>query len=308
MQIQDIEAQSRLVERLAWRRATRMIPEAEDSANRRAQTEVTSKLDEQGAAMLSGVNDTFLNKVCNPLQRVDALPPLMRFWTDSSHLRLTFSQWNDKQLAPASKAPEFPAEYDLGAGAHESMINNFTEVLLGGITTHDEGWRKVVELMTGSSPRALWVHDRAPRWTATFAEQRPFLAHFDDNRACFTLRLTKVQNGERTYDHLAEVEARMIPKITADGPALYRDGELDIRIPPGMESQAEAEYRQFLAAKVGAVFAPEMFFDGFAAPAGGTIGRLRQVQIVEMRCQDGWMTLGYKIKGEETQTAGGGGN
>jgi len=306
MQLQDIEAQSRLVERLAWRRASRMIPEAEASANQRAQTEVTTKLNEQGAAMLSGVNDTFLNKVCGPLLRVDALPPLMRFWTNESHLRLSFSQWNDGQLAAASPAPQFPDDYDLGAGAHESMINNFTEVLLGGITTRDEGWKTVVELMTGAVPRPLWVHDRAPRWTATFEKKRPFIVHFDDNRACFTLRMTKVQHGERTYDHPVEVEARMIPKITVDGPALVRDGELDIRIAPGMESQAEADYRRFLESKVGAVFPPEMYFDGFAAPAGGTIGRLRQVQICEMRCQDGWMTLGYKIKSEEPQTAGGG--
>lgn len=306
MQIQDIEAQSRLVERLAWRRATRMIPEAESSANQRAQTEVTTKLNEQGAAMLSGVNDTFLNKVCRPLLRADALPPSMRFWTNESHLRLSFSQWNDGQLAAASPAPQFPDEYDMGAGAHESMINNFTEVLLGGITTRDEGWRMVAEIMTGSSPRPLWVHDRAPRWTATFEKKRPFIAHFDNNRACFTFRLTKVQHGERVYDHPVEVEARMIPKITADGPALFRDGDLDIRVAPGMESEAEADYRRFLASKVGAVFPPEMYFDGLAAPAGGTIGRLRQVQICEMRCQDGWMTLGYKIQGEEPQTAGGG--
>jgi hypothetical protein len=306
MQLQDIEAQSRLVERLAWRRATRMIPEAEASTNQRAQTEVTSKLNEQGAAMLSGVNDTFLNKVCGPLLRADALPPLMRFWTDESHLRLSFSQWNDRQIAAASPAPRFPDDYDMGVGAHESMVNNFTEVLLGGVTTRDEGWRHVVELMTGFSPRPLWVHDRAPRWTATFQDERPFIVHFDDNRACFTLRLKKVTVGQRTYEHPVEVEARMIPKIMPDGPALFRDGDLDIRLAPGMESQAAAEYRQFLESKIGAVFPPEMYFDGFAAPAGGTIGRLRQVQICEMRCQDGWMTLGYKIQSEEPQTAGGG--
>jgi hypothetical protein len=306
MQLQDINANSRLVERLAWRRASRMIPEAETSANQLAQTEVTTKLNEQGAAMLSGVNDTFLNKICGPLLRADALPPSMRFWTNESHLRLSFSQWNDGQLAAASPAPRFPDEYDMGVGAHESMINNFTEVLLGGVTTHDEGWKKVVELMTGSVPRPLWVHDRTPRWTATFEQKRPFIVHFDDNRACFTMRLTKVAHGETTFEHPVEVEARMIPRIMPDGPALFRDGELDIRVAPGMESQAEAELRKFLASKVGAVFPPEMYFDGFAAPAGGTIGRLRQVQICEMRCQDGWMTLGYKIEGAESQTAGGG--
>jgi hypothetical protein len=306
MRLQDIEAQSRLIERLAWRRATRMIPEAEAGADERAQAEVTSKLNEQGAAMLSGVNDTFLNKVMRPLVRADALPQLLRFWTDDSHLRLSFSQWNDQQLAAASPAPRFPDEYDMGVGAHESMINNFTEVLLGGITTKDEGWAHVMDVMTGSAPRPLWVHDRAPRWTITFQEKRPFLVKFDGNRACFTLRIAKVTVGERTYEHPVEVEARMIPRITEVGGALFRDGDLEVRLARGMESQAAAEYRRFLESKIGAVFSPEMYFDGLAAPAGGTIGRLRQVHMCEMRCQDGWMTLGYKIQSEEPQVAGGG--
>ncbi|HEX5105537.1 MAG TPA: hypothetical protein VFV87_17080 [Pirellulaceae bacterium] len=306
MQIQDVVAPSRIIERLAWRRANRMLPEAQTAANRRTQTEINTNLDEQGAAMLSGVNDTFLNKVCWPMLRANTLPPEMRFWTDSTHLRLAFSQWNDRQLAPASPVPQLLDEYDMACGAHESMINNFTEVLLGGLTSKDEGWAHVMEIMTGSVPRPLWVHDRAPRWTATFEKERPFIAHFDGGRCSFTLRLTKVTQGDKVYEHPVEVEAHMIPRITKDGPALFRDGDLDIRVAPGMQSQAEAELRKLLARKVGAVFPPELYFDGLAPPAGGTIGRLRQVQISEMRCEDGWMTLGYKLQTAPVEVAGGG--
>jgi hypothetical protein len=45
--IQDVEAGRRLVERLAWRRATRMVPDAEQFASQRAQAEVSAKLDAQ---------------------------------------------------------------------------------------------------------------------------------------------------------------------------------------------------------------------------------------------------------------------
>jgi hypothetical protein len=161
--------------------------------------------------------------------------------------------------------------------------------------------------MTGSAPRALWVHDRTPRWTATFADDRPFIAHFDEGRVSFTFRLAKVTHGERTYEHPVEVEARLIPKVSErDGPVLLREEELDIRVAPGLDSQDEIELRKFLAEKVGAVFPPELYFDGFSAPAGGTIGRLRQINNVEFRSHNGWLTLGYKIVGSETETAGGG--
>jgi hypothetical protein len=307
MQLQDIEANRRFVENLAWRRASRMLPEAEVAASRKAESEVSSKLNEQAAAMLAGVNDTYNQKICGPLLRVNALPSIMKFWSDASHLRVAFSQWNHTQLAPATPIPEFPADYDLACGAHESMVNNFTEVMLEGATTYDHGWAHVVELMAGSVPRPLWVHDRAERWTATFADDHPFVARFDDGRVSFTLRFKKIVHGERTYEHPVEVEVRLIPKTSErDGPVLVRNEELDIRVAPGLDSQAEAELRKFLDTKVGAVFPPELYFDGFSAPAGGTIGRLRQLNNVEFRSENGWLTLGYKIISTPTETAGGG--
>lgn len=295
VQLQDVVAPSRIVERLATRRVIRMLPQAEAATSQRAGAEARTKLDEQAGAMLSGVNETFRDKMRGPLIRANAMPEILRFFTDTTHLRVALSQYNDGQLAPASPAPQFPTNYDLGCAAHESMINNFLGVLLKGTTTHDEGWLEMMQLMTGASPRPLWVHERAPRWSATFAEERPVIAHFDDDRVGFTLRLTKATHGEREWEHPVEIEGRFKPVVIDGNPVLAREGDVEIRIASGLPAEEEADLRAFLGRKFGAVFQSELHFDGFSPPAGGTIGRLRRLQLVEFRADRGWFTLAYTL-------------
>ena len=303
MQLNDVFAPRRFVERIAWRRASRMVPEAQALASRRAEGESRGKMDQQAASMLGGINSMYREKIRAPLQRLGGFP-LARFSSDADSARVELSQWNVRQLAPASPPPQFSDEYALACGAHESMVNNFAECLLGGATTHDAGWAHAVELMTGEVPRPLWVHDRSVRWALTFADEQPWVAYFDEDRIGFRLRLTKVTRGEREVEHPVEVTVQLIPRISERGePFLIRDGDVDVEIASGLSAEDEADLRKFLTSKMGAVFPPELYFDGFAAPSGGVIGRLRAFEVVEFRSQNGWATLGYTINDESARVA-----
>jgi hypothetical protein len=295
MQLNDVFAPRRFVERIAWRRASRMVPVAQALASRRAEGESRGKMDAQAASMLGGINSLYRDKIRAPLVRLGGFP-LARFSSDADRARVELSQWNDRQLAPASPLPKFSDDYALACGAHESMVNNFVENLLGGATTHDEGWAHAVELMTGEVPRPLWVHDRSVRWALTFADQQPWVAYFDNDRIGFHLSLTKVTRGEREIEHPVEVTIQLGPHISERGePFLIRDGDIEVDIASGLSVEDEADLRKFLVAKIGAAFPAELYFDGFVAPSGGVIGRLRAFEVVEFRSQDGWATLGYEI-------------
>lgn len=293
--IEGVEARSRLIERLAMRRASRLLPEAEAAAAQKAEFHASSKLDERADAALGGINDLFRKQIRAPLIRQDALPPLLRFWTDQAHLRLALSQHNDAQLAVASSVPPLQGGYDLALAAHESMIDNLCESMLGGATVKDKAWLGLMNLLTGSEPRALWVHDRAEPWSVTFADDRPILARFQSNRLGLTLRLAAVRRGTEQFNQPVEIEAQMIPQMTREGPALTRDGEISILFPVQTpEAQAEP-WRVLLARKFEAVFPSQLHFDGLVPPAGGTLGRLRNLELVEFRCGEGWTTLGYQL-------------
>lgn len=307
--LHDVNAPRRFVERIAWRKATSMVPQAEAAASDHVAKEARTNLDKRANGALGGVNEMFRDRIVSTLTRLDALPKDWRFWSDQAHLRTRFIQNNDSQLAVAGPAPQLSPAHDVGIGAHASMVNNLAEAALGGETIPDQIWLDMLNVMTGTSPRALWVHDRAERWSVTLAPQRPLLAEFDEDRLGFALRITKVTRGERTFEEPVEVAVRFVPKITPDGPALIRDGDVEIRFAErttaeggaadgAAEGEEQAELRAFLARKFAAVFPPELYFDGFVPPAGGTFGRLRQLEPVEFRSDRNWLTLCYQLTGE----------
>jgi hypothetical protein len=296
VEIRDIDARSRILERLSWRRANQMAPEAESLASRKAESEAASKLNREADASLGNINNIFCQKIRAPLIRFDALPEKMQFWTDARHLRISLSQHNELQLAAASAPPSLQDAYDLGGSVHESMINNLAESLLGGRTIQDETWLEIMHLITGTPPRALWVHDRAERWAATFSKERPLIARFENDRLGFTLRFSHLRKGAQEFRQTMEVEARFIPQITRDGPALARDGDMAVRLIEKEDDPNAVVLRGFLTRKFGAVFAPELHFYGVTPPAGGSLGKLRLLAPVEFRGAGGWLTLAYQLE------------
>ena len=292
--ITGVTAGSRFVERIAMRRAGKMLPDAEAEGARKAEAHSSAKLDERADAALGGINDMYRGQIIAPLLRQDACP-LLKFWTDAQHLRLAVSQHNGQQLAPASSPPQIPASRDLAIAAHESMIENFCQSMLGGVTARDQAFLDMLNLLAGSPPRALWVHDRAVRWSVTFDDERPIGARFRDGRLALTLRLASAQRGEEELKVPVEIEARLIPLREREGPAVARDGDIEIRFLESLPEEEEAAWRTFFARKFQAVFPPELHFDGLVPPAGGTLGRLRKLSLVEFDSQEGWTTLGYEL-------------
>lgn len=298
IEIQDVDAR-RVVQRMVWRRASRMMPEAEALTSRRAESEAASKLDQQANAALGNMNNIFCQKIRAPLIRLNALPEQMHFWTDATHLRLALNMHNESQLSAAGPAPALPASYDLAGCVHESMINNLCESMLGGRTIHDEAWLETMHLLLGERPRQLWVHDRAERWAVVFSKEQPLRAHCQNDRFGFTLRLAEVQRGDQTLRGPMEIEVRFVPQIDRDGPWLARDGELTIRVPSDIDPQTETSLRTFLTRKFGAVFPPELHFYGLMPPAGGTMGKLCQLRPAEFRANGGWLSVAYELAGEQ---------
>ncbi|HUE72038.1 MAG TPA: hypothetical protein VMP01_14215 [Pirellulaceae bacterium] len=294
VRISDVEAGSRLIQRLALRRANQLAPQAEQAASRKAETEASGKLDQEANAALGQMNKFFREQFRAPLIRRGALPTQLSFSTDDQHLRLVMAQYNSVQLGATTDPPQLPAEIDLGGAIHESLVRNFCETLLQGVAIEDRAWQELMILLTGDSPRPLWVHDRAERWSVTMARQRPVVVQFADKRMALTFRFDRVTRGGRHHDSLVEIEARFTPQITADGPAFTRQGDVQIRIAEG-NSPDHGELRTFLARKFGAVLPPELHLSGLVPPAGASLGKLRQLELTELTSDRGWLTIGYRL-------------
>ena len=112
-----------------------------------------------------------------------------------------------------------------------------------------------------------------------------------------TLHLSGVKRGEQRIQRPIEIEANFVPKITDEGPSLFRDGDVAVHLSSG-EQNEDASLREFLIRKFGAVFQPEIYFHGLTPPTGGSLGKLRLLTPMEFRSTGGWLTVAYELTGQ----------
>jgi len=292
-EVLNIKARGPLVERLAARRVDRKKGEAESLAARRIERQVAEQLDRETRQPLSEADKKFKANIGPRLHGEKALSEKISFRTGERVMVV-------QAVAPHGKssghAPYPVSRYhDLAFYLHESLVVSVTEKILGGNTVSDKTWLQIMETLTGSEPRALWVHDRRPRWSVTLAKKAPLRLELGDGVCEVFLTFQAVTRGGTEIKHPIEVAGRFKLQPTNEGPCLIRQGELTARY---LESSAEPRKRDdvsFLKRKFNAVLQDEIHFDGLVPPAGGSWGKLRRLQLVELSADEGWLALGYRL-------------
>jgi hypothetical protein len=61
------------------------------------------------------------------------------------------------------------------------------------------------------------------------------------------------------------------------------------------ETPVRAAVHQELSQRFDAFFQPDIFFDGLSPPAGGSYAKLKDLKLTELRCENGWFTIGYDL-------------
>lgn len=292
VRIDDVSAELQIIERLARRRVERMRPEAASDTSRRVSGEIETRADELSSELLTNAHKFFCEQIRSPLLRLDSLPERLQFSTTADHLQIVALQRSFNQLASTVPAPAYTERDDLAFRVHESFLNNVASSLLPGKTVQDRHWLEILGLVTGSQPRGLWVHDRADPWSVTFARQLPVSTRIADGRIHVIFRFDAARVGDQTWDTPIRLEATLEPRITRDGPALFRQGDIAIHID---NATTYDQLHRTLSRKFDAVFPAELHFDGLVAPEGGALGKLNALELIDLRCERGWMTLGYHL-------------
>jgi hypothetical protein len=292
IRIDDVSAEFQIIEWLARRRADRMRPEAANDTSRRVADEIENRADELSSELLTNAHKFFCEQIRSPLLRLDSLPERFQFSTTTDYLQIIALQRSFNQLAAAVPAPVYTERDDLAFRLHESFLNNVAASLLPGKTVQDRHWLEILGLITGSKPRGLWVHDRADPWSVTFARELPISTRIADGHIHVTLRFNAARVGDQTWQTPIRVEATLKPRITREGPALFRDGDVAIHID---NTTTNDKLHRTLSRKFDAVFPEELHFDGLVAPEGGALGKLNALELADLRCERGWFSLGYHL-------------
>ncbi|REJ67910.1 MAG: hypothetical protein DWQ31_10075 [Planctomycetota bacterium] len=310
LEVVDVDAPRRFVERLASRRANRQISQYESETEGIARREISGQLDTEVDVPIKEANNVFNNHFRVPSIRFGAWPKQMDFYSRFDHVGANVHIAGTGRIgAPQPRLPDAD-EFDLGLLFHESFLDNYCAAMFAGRTIVDRQWANLVSIMTGREPRSLWVHDRTPSWSITFHELRPLEVDFDDDRFTISIRTQAATRGEELLDRPVLLAATYRVELGRDGAVLVREGDLTAQFDDGLDSASaeaaaasegtslEQEMLAMLAYKFNGVLQPEMHFDGLVPPAGGSLGRLREIEMQAFRAREGWLTLGFRLRGD----------
>lgn len=296
--INGVSARGPFIELMAERRAGREVPNYEQQSSGIARREITSQIDDEVTTAMKEANHVYVDYFRKPLIRFGALPQRMDFFTTLDHVGAVIHMAGDNRLGAPDERPTLDPGFDIGMVMHESLMDNYCRALLAGKTIQDAQWANIMSILTGTEPRALWVHDRTAPWSFTFHEERPIEVDFRDGLLTISLRSHEVTRAKKAFPETVLVRAIYRIDLGRDGAVFVRQGALTTKLdgnPSAETVEQHADLIAFLHKKFGGVMQSELHFDGLVPPAGGSLGKLRQIQMRKIEPLNGWLTLGFEV-------------
>lgn len=298
----------RWVERIAWRRAAKQKRQAEYIASRHAEGRVNRRIDRQAAKTIGRANEVFVNKFRKPLLRRNLFPQQFRFATTRDAVRLVSLRADAGQLAAPGAPPETGRPCDLAICLHESMINNLAIRALAGTTIRQQGFEAAVIRWLGELPEPLRSDQDQSRWGVRFPRRgHPISVAFADGRFRVTVRAARYYRGDESHPGMDVTAVYKIAR-TERGFKAVRQGDLKIFPPgfkPGGGKKIPARYmaiRTLLQRRFGRIFKKQIVGEGFVLP--GNWSKAGKLRPIELACQNGWLTAGWKATPAAPAVAG----
>jgi hypothetical protein len=296
--INDIQAQRKIVERIAWKRAGQQKAEAECIASQHAQLRVNKRVDDQAAETLDKAQQNFTNKFRNPLVDHKLFPEQLQFSTDPQALRVVSMEVGNSLLA-APTPPPSAISADMVLRVHESLINNFALDALGGMTVNEDNFQKSIVDMFGKLPEKMKRDENLPPWIITFARQQPISVTFSDGGFKILIRGTQFINGDNSCGDMDITVVYDKFEKTETGFKAIRQGDIqyvfyDEKHKPKKENLTprEVAIKRLMSQRFSKIFEPELVGKGLTFT--GKLEKVGKMQPVEIQSHDGWLTIAWK--------------
>lgn len=287
---------------VAWQRVNESKGEAQRIASRRAEIRVQKRMDDKAKGLLEKSNGSFQEKFRKPLLRRNAYPPSIKFSTTSEQLNLAIVQASAFQLGAATKPPELVGKHDLAIRMHESMVGNFSESLIGGVTLTDEKLAEMVKNMTGKVPEELEITEDKDPWSITFAPSQPITMTFDKGIVKIAIHAQRFTRGENGINDPMIISATYKMTKTNAGMKLARQGDVQANYTSdGRQSASQTAFKAIILKKFTALFKEEIAGDGLQLK--GRWEKLGKLRLRQLDCTNGWLALGWEAPTKNVRTA-----
>lgn len=258
---------------------------AQQLAKRIVKTQVDREFDKTLEAQLSQAEDRLVEKVLDPLTKLNLSPLVVDLQTTEQRLLVRYRVAAQTQLAAHTPRPRAPSDSELSVQLHQSALNNtIAQFGLG-----DRLWpltELCEKMVTVFGDGSMGVGDDIPENVfIRFAPYRPISVEFDKGKVWITLRIAELhQEGgihlERFIvrtSYLADVSG-LQAGLTHDGPISIDGYRLGIR---------ERVPIRLIFSKV---FSKQNYIP-VLAPKISEDPRLSGLAVSQLEFRDGWLAL-----------------
>ena len=322
----------RLIEKIAWKKVRESKSQSESIAARKAERKVSTRFDKQVGNAIYQARESYDAKVKAPLIRTGMLPELMDFSSTANSVQIQTRLASHEQISVATAPVEVQGESDFSLSIHETAVNNFLPVLLGGLVAKQDTaeeppvlqgdvppWLKKLAKEKGEQRRAELAEEKpSPAEDATAEEFKPFtlrLNHshplsvsFDNQQLKLRISIAEmktIEDGEETirenWDFLVAFD------VVQEGNQvkLVRSGEVEM-FPTGFDPRWDTQLTGEQVATRGALakilkkrdsqgkgFPEEIALPEVKIPKPDKSEIIPNLQYI--LCEKGWLALGYAM-------------
>ncbi len=302
---------SRIVSSQGWQRARQSEWQAEAIAADHAEDRIERRFNEDVNKELREARKRYEAEYRDPLVRRGQMPEHIRFSSDKDSISLEATQASGGQLAAVSEPPAAPDGHDVTMRLHESAVNNYSAVVLGGATARETqpgedaqfdvkipDWMKDAwDRRNTDSEDSANSEDEFKEWSMTFRD-RPISARFADEKVQITIHVTRLQSGDQTFEDW-DISGTYTPELAGGGVVLRREGDL-VMLPAdfdGTLSSRQTAERRNLEEELnersaqGRGFPTTIEFEPIRPE--GALADAGPLELNEFKSEDGWLSLAW---------------
>ena len=256
--IQSIEHRSRLVRRIAGKKAAEQKPQSEAVAEGRLQNRVCQEFTEQVDSQVAQAQPRLVemrNKTFPELGRLGVTKPQLDLSSTDISILAGATHIEPGQLAAPSDCPlPRPANVSAIGQIHESALCNAMATILGGRTIRNYALGDYIKQVTGKVPDDLKDEIEGEEWSITFNPSQPVRIEFDDNNIAITVRIVRMTRGKQLQDDAVSITAKYLPQIVDSRITLTRQGDVEVVSDKNTTGAKATTLRSFLRNKFDKTF------------------------------------------------------
>lgn len=295
-QINAIEHRSRIVRRIATRKAAETQPQANAIAEGRLQNRVRTQFDQQVEEQLGQARIQFSNfqqqsQTRPEFTRIGWPMPTYTYNSTTNAIHGLLTQRTKSQLS-ALKPCDLPRNSDAQVilEAHQSAMMNAIDVFLGGRTLRNNDLDDLVKQFGGKVTPELEKEANSDPWSITFAAFHPIQIDLNDGLVKLTLRIGQMTRGDQVLKQDASVTAVYRPTVNNGYLRMDREGDVKIEFFGKISNIAAVSMRAFLKGKFEDTFKPLLVNAPVTLPAPKQ-ANVPPVQISNLQLDNGWLQV-----------------